>query len=121
MHRSSQSQQSNATKLVSSGLSRFDDQPEDFLNWKSTLTCTVDGFDLSAHKQTNLLIKWLGPETSQQACRMKSVNIKHPAVGLSLIWSRLEKCYGAQEAIEKALFAKIDNFPKVSKQDNQRH
>lgn len=41
-------------------------------------------------------------------------------MGLSLIWKRLEECYGAPEAIEKALFEKIDNFPKVSNWDNQR-
>lgn len=69
------------SQLVSSSLTRFDDQPENVLNWKSTFTSIVNGLDLSAHEQTNLLIKRLGPESRQQARRMKSVNIKHPASG----------------------------------------
>lgn len=79
----------------------------------------MKGLDLSAHEQTDLLIKWLGPDSSQLA-RMKSANIKHPSMGLDLIWTRLEEFYGAPEAIERALFAKIDNFPKVANRDNHR-
>lgn len=106
------------SQLVFSGLTRLDDQPENFLNWKSAFTSVVNGLDLQAHEQTDLLIKWLSPESSQQARRMKSANIKHPVVGLSLIWKRREELYGAPEAIEKTLFAKIDNFPKLSHRDN---
>lgn len=37
-----------------------------------------------------------------------------------MIWSRLEECYGALEAIERALFLKIENFPKLSGRDHGR-
>lgn len=51
---------------------------------------------------------------------MKSVSIGHPSAALRLIWTRLEKRYGAPEAIEKALFAKLNNFPSISNRDNHR-
>lgn len=85
------------SQLVSSGLIRFDDQPENFLSWKSTFISVVTGLDLTAHEEIDLLIKWLGPESSQQARRMKVVNINHPTKALSLIWTRLEECNGLQK------------------------
>lgn len=108
------------SQLVTSGLSRFDDQPENYLSWKATFTSVLQGLDISATNEVDLLIKWLGPESSQLARRMKSVSIGHPSAALGLIWTRLEERYGAPEAIEKALFAKLDNFPKISNRDNHR-
>lgn len=108
------------SQLVSGGLIKFDDQPENFLGWKSTFISVVKGLDLSAHEQIDLLIKWLGPESSYQARRMKAANVRQPLVGLNLIWERLDELYGAPEAIEKALFAKLDNFPRVGNRDNHR-
>ncbi len=35
-----------------------------------------------------------------------------------MVWKRLEETYGAPEAIEKALFKKIDDFPRISNKDN---
>jgi len=50
---------------------------ENFLGWKSTFASIVKGLDLFAHKHIDLLTKWLGPELSHQACRMKAA--KHPS------------------------------------------
>ena len=108
------------SQLVTSELSCFDDQPENYLSWRSTFTSVLQGLDISANDEVDLLIKWLGPESSQLARRMKSVSIGHPSAALRLIWTRLEERYGAPEAIEKALFAKLDNFPKISNRDNSR-
>ncbi|XP_076861369.1 uncharacterized protein LOC143514271 [Brachyhypopomus gauderio] len=108
------------SQLVTSGLSRFNDQPENYLSWKATFTSVLQDLDISANDEVDLLIKWLGPESSQLARRMKSVSIGHPSTALRLIWTRLEERYGAPEAIEKALFTKLDNFPKISNRDNHR-
>lgn len=108
------------SQLVSGGLTKFDDRPENFLGWKSTFISVVKGLDISAHEQIDLLIKWLGPESSYQARRMKAANVRQPLVGLNLIWERLDELYGAPEAIEKALFAKLDNFPRIGNRDNHR-
>lgn len=57
------------SQLVSGGLTKFDDQPENYLSWRSTFTSVVNNLDLSPHEQIDLLIKWLGPESSQLARR----------------------------------------------------
>lgn len=37
-----------------------------------------------------------------------------------MIWSRLEESYGSPEAIESALFSKIENFPRISNKENHK-
>ena len=105
------------SQLVTGGLSNFDDKPESYLSWKATFQSTIRDLGLTASEEMNLLIKWLGPESSEHAKRLKSVNIKHPPVGLNMIWSRLEECYGSPEAIENSLFARIESFPKLSSKE----
>lgn len=107
------------SQLVSGGL-RFDDQPGNYLEWRSTFTSIDEGLDLSAHEQIDLLIKWLGPESGQHARRVKAVNTGHPSFSIKLIWTRLEECYGLAEAIERSLFSKVEHFPRISKRDNQK-
>lgn len=103
--------------LITEGLCKYDDKPENFLSWKSTFKNTIAELGLSALEEINLLVKWLGPESSQQAQRIKAVSIHKPTVGLTMIWSRLEECYGSPEAIERALFGKLENFPKLSNKE----
>lgn len=65
-------------------------------------------------------MKWLGIESGNHASRIRSVNVNHPHEGLERVWERLEKCYGSPEAIEGALFSKIENFAKISNKDYWR-
>lgn len=92
---------------MTGGLNRFDDRPENYPSWKSTFLSTIGGLGLTTNEEVDLLIKWLGPESSEQARRIKAVNVHCPAAGLDMIWSRLEECYGEPEAIERALFSKL--------------
>nr|XP_054604550.1 uncharacterized protein LOC129165413 [Nothobranchius furzeri] len=105
------------SQLVTGGLEKFDDKPESYLSWKTTFQSTITELGLTASGEMNLLIKWLGPESSEHAKRLKAVNIKYPLVGLNMIWSRLEECYGSPEAIENSLFTRIQNFPKLSSKE----
>lgn len=75
--------------LVTGGLTKFDDQPESYLSWKTTFQSTIADLGLTSSEEINLLIKWLGPESSEHAKRMKAVNIHHPSAGLGMIWTRL--------------------------------
>lgn len=45
------------------------------------------------------------------------MNIRYTVIGLKMAWDRLEEMCGSPEAMEKALFDKIEKFPKISKQD----
>ncbi|KAK2844932.1 hypothetical protein Q5P01_011591 [Channa striata] len=91
------------SQLLTGGLTRFDDKPENYLSWKVTFQSTIADLGLTANEEINLLIKWLGPESSEQARRLKAVNIRHPSAGLYMIWTRLEECY--------------ESFPKLSSKD----
>ena len=78
----------------------------------------ITGMGLSAGEELDLLIKWLqGKESSEQARRLKAASIRHPEVGLIMVWQRLEEYYGSPEAIERAPFDKLEDFPKVTYKD----
>ncbi|KAJ8365140.1 hypothetical protein SKAU_G00139710 [Synaphobranchus kaupii] len=108
------------SQLVTGGMNKFDDRPENYLSWKSTFLGTIEGLGLTVNEEIDLMIKWLGPESSEHARRIKAVNVYHPSQGLKMIWSRIEECYGSPEAMERALFSKIENFPKLSGKDHHK-
>ena len=107
-------------QLVSSGLTKFDDLPEHYVAWRETFINTTQHLELSASEEIDLLIKWLGKDSSEQALRIRCVNVRQPALGLKIIWERLNKTYGSPEAIERALFSKIENFPRIQNRDNKK-
>lgn len=68
---------------------------------------------------SDLLTKWLGPESSTQAMRIRSVHVHNPTAGVNMIWQRLEESYGCPEMIEHALLQKLESFIPVSNKDSQ--
>ncbi len=108
------------SSLVTSGLTPFDDQPMNYRAWKTMFLNAIADLDLSAAGELGLLTKYLGKESTDQARRIKTVNIKDPAIGLSMAWKRLDEIYDSPEAIEQALFNKLEKFPKVTMKDPRR-
>ncbi len=106
--------------LLTGGLSRFNDKPENYWAWKSSFCNAIEGLDLKPSEELDLLVQWLGPESTEHARRIRSVHINYPDVGLSMVWKRLEECYGSTEAMELALFNKLECFPKLSNKDPRR-
>ncbi|XP_072898117.1 uncharacterized protein [Hemitrygon akajei] len=106
--------------LVTSGLYRFDDKPENYRAWYSTFTNAIDGFQLRATQELDLMAKWLGKESCEQVRRMRSVYINKPELALKKAWERLQEGYGAPEIIEAALCQRLGNFPKVSAKDHTK-
>jgi len=47
-------------QLVTSGLNKFDDRPENYLAWKSSFLNAIKDLDLTAGEEFDLLIRWLG-------------------------------------------------------------
>lgn len=47
-------------ELVSSGLMKFEDKPEDYWAWKASFISSTDDLKLSAREELDLLCKWLG-------------------------------------------------------------
>lgn len=62
----------------------------------------------------DLLFKWLGKESAEHVEHIRAIHINHPAAGLDMIWDRLDQSYGSAEAIEGALFKRVDAFPEIT-------
>lgn len=106
------------SQLVSSGLTRFDDKPENYLSWKSSFIKAIESLDLKAGEEMDLLIRWLGTNSAEHARCIKSVNVRNPSAWLYLIWERLEEMYGLPEAI--ALFTKLEKFPNIAPKEHHK-
>ncbi|KAL4006299.1 tumor suppressor p53-binding protein 1 [Sarotherodon galilaeus] len=102
------------SQLITTGLTSFDDQPMNYWAWKSSFKTAIAGLDLSPGEELDLLVRYLGKDSAKQAKQMRAVNIRCPEVGLAMTWDRLEEVYGSPEAVEQALFQKVDSFPRIT-------
>lgn len=107
-------------EMVSSGLLAFDDCPENYWAWKVSFLAATRELNLSEQEELNLLVKWLGPKSSAQAMRIRSVHVNNPRAGVLMVWERLEETYGSPEVIENALLKKLDTFPAISNKDTHK-
>ncbi|XP_057186955.1 uncharacterized protein LOC130552601 [Triplophysa rosa] len=105
-------------EMVSSGLLKFDDHAENYWAWKASFLGATEDLNLSPTEELDLLCKWLGPSSSEQARRIRAVHIQKPSAGLRMLWQRLEDIYGSSEVIENALLKKVEQFPSISIRDN---
>ncbi|XP_041841982.1 uncharacterized protein LOC121640335 [Melanotaenia boesemani] len=105
-------------ELVSTGLLQFDDRPENYWAWKTSFLSATNDLNLSPREELDLLTRWLGPKSSEQAKRIRAVHTLNPAAGAKMVWQRLEECYGSPEVIEDALLKKTEEFPKLTNKDN---
>lgn len=95
-------------ELVNSGLNKFDDCPENYLAWKSSIINALQGLSLTPSEELDLLIRWLGPQSSEQVKRVRAVHVADLAAGCRMVWSRLEESFWSVEIIEKTLFDKLN-------------
>jgi len=107
-------------EMVSSGLLKFDDCPENYWAWKASFVNSTRELNLTAREELDLMVKWLGKDSSEQVKRIRSVHVLNAIAAVSMAWQRLEECYGAPEVIENALLKKIENLPKLSNKDNHK-
>lgn len=103
--------------LVSTGLSKFNDQPESFRAWRSAFVNATQELELSASEELDLLTKWLGRESAEHVKRIRLMHISNPEAALKKAWDRLYECYTAPELIESSLFTRLDAFPRVATRD----
>ncbi len=105
-------------ELVTTGLTKFDDNPENFRAWESSFVNATQDLQLSASEELDLLVKWLGKESSDYVRRIRAVYVTNPQAALQMSRTRLQECYATPEVIESALFTRLDNFPRLSPKDN---
>ncbi|XP_073499054.1 uncharacterized protein [Phyllobates terribilis] len=99
---------------------KFSDQAEGYRAWKASFQNVTKDLGLLHREDIDLLVKYLGEESRKHAVRIRDINISNPENGLKDIWKRLDECYGSAEVIERALFKRIDDFPKVSNKGLQK-
>ena len=99
--------------LLLTRLSKFEDSPETFLTWKNSFKSVMSELGVNAGEELDLLIKYLGKDSSKSAVSMKSANPGDPVRGLSILWDRLDERYGSPELVEATLKAKLTKFPKI--------
>ena len=107
-------------EMVSSGLLKFDDHPENYWAWKASFLSSTRDLNLTPREELDLLSKWLGPTSAEQAKRIRAAYIHNATVALNMVWQRLEDCFGAPEIIEHALLKKVEDFPRISSRDNKK-
>lgn len=93
------------TQLVSAGLTYFDDKPINYWAWKSSFQGAISGLGLSAAEELDLLIKYLGRESSEHAWRLKAVHIRNPSAALRMTWQR-------QKQLNRLFFLNLKTFPE---------
>lgn len=107
-------------EMLSAGLLKFDDRPENYWSWKASFQSATKDLNRSAREELDLMTKWLGVESAEQAKRIRSVHVFNPTAALNFVWQRLEECYGSPEVVEHALLRKIGDFPKLTNKDNAK-
>ncbi|XP_031755219.1 uncharacterized protein LOC116409808 [Xenopus tropicalis] len=104
-------------EMITSGLVQFDEKPENYRAWKASFKNAIEDLHLSYKEETDLLVKWLGPESSRQVKGIRAVYVNDSCKGLQMSWQRLNEDYGAPEKIEKSLWDRIDNFGNIFERD----
>ena len=69
-------------------------------------------------EEIDLLVKWLGPESSKSAKSIRAANAHDLPRGLQRIYDRLQERYGRPEMVESAMKRKLNSFPTLTNKDN---
>jgi hypothetical protein len=68
--------------LVFSGLSKFDDKPENYLAWKHSFQSVITELSISPSEELDLMVKYLGQSSTNQAVSIRSSNPNSHVRGL---------------------------------------
>ncbi|KAM4023914.1 uncharacterized protein ACNLHF_024873 [Anomaloglossus baeobatrachus] len=101
-------------ELINTSLTKFDDRAESYRAWKATFKAAIANLNLTAEQELDLLIKWLGPGSTNRIKSLRTVYVGQAEAGLAAAWQRLEHTFGSAEAIEKALFKRLQDIPKIN-------
>jgi len=107
--------------LLLSRFQNFDDRPENYSAWKASFKSITEELSVTTLEEIDLLVKWLGPESSRFSQNIRSSNVNNPSVGLLRIWERLDERFGRPEMIESAIKSKLQKFCKIGNKDTCRY
>ncbi|KAM4034606.1 uncharacterized protein ACNLHF_021263 [Anomaloglossus baeobatrachus] len=101
-------------ELINTSLTKFDDRAESYRAWKATFKAAIANLNLTAEQELDLMIKWLGPGSKNRIKSLRTVYVGQAEAGIAAAWQRLERTFGSAEAIEKALFKRLQDIPKIN-------
>ena len=102
--------------LLFSRLTNFNDRAESYHVWKASFKCVVNELQVSDSEQLDLLVKWLGVESSKHAVSIRASNADNPKRGLERLWQRLDERYGSPEMAEASLKKQTGKFSETHQQ-----
>ena len=106
--------------LLLSRFYKFNDRPEVFATWKTSFLSITQELGVTPFEEVDLLLKYLGPESTKFASSIRTANVAYPERGLRRIWERLDERYGSPELVESALKAKLERFPRLMPKDSKQ-
>jgi hypothetical protein len=59
----------------------FDDKPESYESWRASYQSVTKELGITPFEEIDLLVKWLGPESSRFAKRIRAANAHDPSRG----------------------------------------
>ena len=102
-------------ELLMSRLTKYDDKPERYIVWKTSFKNIILELEVTPAEEMDLLIRWLGPKSKDQAESLRAANIQDIKSGLLKIWQRLDERYGSPELVQNSLQRRLNNFEKIGK------
>ena len=106
--------------LLLSRLSVFTEKPENYMVWKNSFKSIMAELCATAFEELDLLVKWLGSESSNQIMNIRASHANNPNLGLKMAWERLDNKFGSPEMVDESLKKKLHNFPKLSNKDSKK-
>jgi hypothetical protein len=106
--------------LLLSRLVRFNDKPESYATWKISFREIMADLSVNPSGETDLLLKWSGPESQRHVQSIKTANARSPEKGLERIWERLDERYGAPEMILASMRQRLESFFKLTTKDTKK-
>ena len=106
--------------LLLSRLSVFTEKPENYMVWKNSFKHIMVDLGVSSFEELDLLVKWLGPESSNQVLNIRAAHANNPNLGLRMAWERLDDKFGCPENVDESLKKKLHNFPTLSNKDSKK-
>ncbi|KAJ8020558.1 hypothetical protein HOLleu_40182 [Holothuria leucospilota] len=107
-------------ELVKSSIRSFKGNPGEYRGWKESFKQATKELDLSPIQEVNIIISNVDGDTKSLIKRISDIHVSDPSLGLQRIWAYLDKRHGAKEAVEKELMNKLEDFPRISKNDSKR-
>ncbi|XP_033733157.1 uncharacterized protein LOC117322392 [Pecten maximus] len=104
--------------LLLSRFTQFSDEPQRYTLWKNSFKNLIRELEVTATEELDLLIRWLGPESTQQALSLRAAHTHDERLAITRIWERLDSRYGAPELVIHSFKKRLEVLPKLTYKDN---